>query len=211
MVVNATTRKAPPRMLNRPRRMDVLNHRLVTRCPFCDWQDRKIAVDTVAMVEAHASHPDGLHILLHEHPDQRLFVFGDDARAKPCPHLVLVFGTCAWWDGDGSNGESPWCVEFDLDHPVVVAQPNCDLEVYLKERVIGHACGSRFMPTTPACRRKVSKKWHEPASGKSPARDFHLAASIYFAVDPVQLYEELAVKHAAYQQHRALAEATCKP
>jgi hypothetical protein len=191
--------------------LQVQTLRQIATCPFCAWQDRKIAVDTVAMVEARERHGGPLHLLLHEEKDQRLFVFGDDAQSQPCPHVALMFGMCEWWDGDGSNGKSPWCVEFDFNHHVVVAQPNCDLEVYLKERVIGHACGSRFMPTTPACRRKVSKKWHEPASGKSPARDFHLAASIYFAVDPVQLYEELAVKHAAYQQHRALAEATCKP
>jgi hypothetical protein len=67
------------------------------------------------------------------------------------------------------------------------------------------------MPTTPACRRKVSKKWHEPASGKTPPRDFHLTATIFFAADPARLFEELTVKHAAYQRHRTLAEATCKP
>jgi hypothetical protein len=38
-----------------------------------------------------------------------------------------------------------------------------------------------------------------------------VTASIYFAVDPVRLFEELAIKHAAFQQHRTLAEVTCKP
>jgi hypothetical protein len=202
----ATSQPAMPQSAPRARSL-----RQIATCPFCAWQDRKIHVDTAAMVAAHARHPDGLHILLHEHRDQRLIVFGDDAQSQPCPHLVLAWGTCEWHDGDGSNGESPWCVEFDLDHPVVVAQPNCHLEVFLKERVVPRVCGRRFMPLTPVCCRKVRKKWHEPASGKSPARDFHVTASIYFAVDPVRLFEELAIKHAAFQQHRTLAEVTCKP
>ena len=184
--------------------------RCIAACPFCAWQDRKIHVDTTAMMEASARHPNGLHILLHEHPDQRLFVFGDDATAKPCPHLALMFGACELWNSDGYNGESPLCVEFDLDHRVVVAQPNCYLEVYLKERVIGHACGRRFMPTTPVCCRKINKRWHEAASEMTPPTDFHLTASVYFAVDPLRLFEELAVQHAAYQQHRSMEEVACK-
>jgi hypothetical protein len=201
----ATSQPAMPQSALRARSL-----RQIATCPFCAWQDRKVAVDTAAMLVAHASHPDGLHVLLHERPDLRLFAFGDDAQSQPCPHVVLAWGACEWWDGDGSNGESPWCAEFDLDHAVVVAQPNYDLEVFLKERVIPRVCGRQFMQLTHMCLSKVSKKWHEPASGKNPARDFHLTASIYFAVDPVRLFEELAVKHAAYQQHRTLAEVARK-
>lgn len=179
--------------------------RWIATCPFCSWQDRKVQVDTAAMLAAGARHPKGLHILLHEHPEQQLFVFGDDANVKPCQHTILLWGCCAW-HASSTPSDKPQAVEFDFEHPALT-KADYDLEIYLKERVIGHACGRRFMPTTPVCCRKVSKKWHEPASGKNQPRDFHLTASIYFAAEPVRLFEELPVKHAAYQAHVAMVNA----
>ncbi len=65
------------------------------------------------------------------------------------------------------------------------------------------------MPTVPTCKR-VNKKWHEPGNAENSARDFQFVASAYFAVDPAELFAELVIKHAAFQEHSSAQEKAIK-
>ena len=180
--------------------------RHVGNCPFCAYADRKVAADVSAMVAAREQHGGPLHVLLHERADQQLIAFGDDAKTQPCRHLVLAWGRCLWWDGDGSGGESPSCVEFDLNHAVISAQPNSGLEVFLEEKVVTRTCGRRFLPATPVHHRTIRKQWREPARSWNPARLFQLTMWSYFSPDPARLIVELAAKTKEYQQHCTAVE-----
>ena len=181
----ATSQPALPQSARRAR-----SPRQIAACPFCAWQDRRIVVDTAAMLAAHAGHPNGLHILLHEHPDQRLLLFGDDGRSQPCPHLVLTWGTCTWC-ATNTPTVTPQAAEFDFEHEALTRSSH-DLECFLKEKIVPRGCSRRFMPPTPVCCRKVNTKWAEAAVEGNPAMAFHLDMSIYFAVDPGGLFKEAA-------------------
>jgi hypothetical protein len=183
--------------------------RQIATCPFCAWQYRKIHVDTAAMVAALAGHPKGLHILLHEHPDKRLFVFGDNGKPWPCPHVILAWGRCVWQPSDGTGRNPLQVLEFDMEHPCVT-QTDHELEVFLKEQVATRTCGRRFLPSVPIRYRQVQKKWHQQPDAENPARDFEFEMRGYFTSDLAKLYTELPSKAAAFQQHRANVEAAGK-
>ncbi|MCY2988000.1 MAG: hypothetical protein NTY19_09080 [Planctomycetota bacterium] len=180
--------------------------RQVTTCPFCNHDHRRIAIDTAAVYSARVCYPNGPTFQIHDYPDQRLFAFGGDALwRQPCPHLALMWGSCCWLDAPNADLPS---VEFDYDSPACRAQPNSDLEIFLQERVLPRACDKRFLPTTPVHERRICKQLRTRANREEPAMTFELNATIYFALDPETLFDELARKSEEFDRwFAALTEA----
>ena len=186
---------SPARKVRRRKLMHVVS------CPFCSYERREIAVDTGAIFSAREDYPKGVIVEIHEDPDQRLFVFGGDfPSGEACKHLAMMWGSCDWESYDPRHGDAGGCVDFNYNSPPLVAH-DIDLEIFLKERVVTRNCGQRFMPSVPVRCRKINKQWQEPARAKNIARNFQLTMRAYFAVDPLKLFEELAIKHAAFQEH----------
>ena len=184
--------------------------RVIAVCPLCNWGRRTIAVDARALLAIHASHPNGLHVLLHQRRELKLFTFGEAARPRPCEHFLFMSGTSDCWSDDGSSCEFPGSIEFDFDARVISDRQTSSLEEYLTEYVIRRRCGRQFIPQSQTCCRKANRKWREPADKENPPRNFHVVAKVFFATNPTQLFRELAVSYAEFQKHVELKGVAAK-
>ena len=186
--------------------------RHVTNCPFCSYECRGISLNVGIVPAARELYPGGVTVEIHQHPDQQLFLFGGDvASGVPCNHLVLMWGSCEWMTDDSQHLDVGGCVEFDYNSPSVMSQPNDELEIYLKERVVTRTCGKQFMPMVPVRQRQIWTKWQTPANAEHPAWTFHLRVWAYFGLDVPKLFSELDTKSKAYWQHCTAAEKARKP
>ena len=144
---------------------------------------------------------------IHGYPDQQLFLFGGEAPSgQPCKHIALLWGSCAWSSDDRQHADAGGYVEFDYSSPSRLSQDNGYLEIFLDEVVVRRRCGKQFIPTVPVRCRKINRQWKTPVTPENPAWMFHLRVWAYFAQSVAQLFDELAIKHAVYQQHCAVVE-----
>ena len=159
-------------------------------CPFCKNENGGIAVDADALANARATWPSGGHLVIHEQPDQKVFLFNSNrADAGPCEHLVQLHGDFRWGPvGDGGAIRREWAMDFDWG--LKEFDPDDQLAELLWH-AIDLAGASSMGPRTPLINESFGHEWTDHAVPDGSDRIYSIHAGAVFAQDRKRLFEEL--------------------